>query len=70
MADDPGLKAELERLEQEEREVSARRKKLHERLDTFPNELLAAQERELSTRRRELHAQIDEVRIRIRMTRD
>jgi hypothetical protein len=63
------LEAHLEKLEQEEREVSALRRRLHERLASFPNELLVQQERELSLRRRELHQEIDELRIKIRMGR-
>ncbi len=56
----------LEQLEEEEREVSALRRKLHDRLASFPNEVTAQQEREISLRRRELHAQIDELRVRMR----
>ena len=56
---------ELERLEAEEREVSAQRRRLHERLDAFPSESAQRQERELSTRRKELHQQIDELRVRV-----
>src|SRR5437762_1433310 len=52
--DQADLEAHLETLEQEEREVSALRMKLHERLASFPNELVAQQERELSARRRSL----------------
>lgn len=63
---DDDLEKVLEQLEAEEREVSARRRKLHDRLASFPNEVTAQQERELSQRRRQLHAQIDELRVRIR----
>ena len=54
----------LEELEQEERRVSARRRKLHDRIAIFPDETgeLARQEREISQQRRELHRRIDELR--------
>jgi hypothetical protein len=56
----------LEQLEKEERLVSARRRKLHERIAIFPDTAAAheEEERELSTRRRELHRQIDDLRAR------
>jgi hypothetical protein len=68
-ADQDELEARLEKLEQEEREVSALRRKLHERLASFPNEIVIEQERQLSRRRRELHQEIDELRIKIRIGR-
>ena len=54
----------LEELEQEERRVSARRRKLHDRIAIFPDETgeLARQEREISQQRRALHRRIDELR--------
>ncbi len=52
----------LARLERREREVSALRRKLHDRLDSFPNAVAQRQEREVSTERRELHRRIDELR--------
>ena len=59
------LDAQLEQLEDEERRVSARRRKLHDRMAIFPaSEELAEQERTLSKFRRELHKQIDELRER------
>jgi cell division protein FtsB len=54
--------ARLQRLEAEERELSARRAKLHDRLSIFPNDAAAEQERRLSARRHELHAEIDRLR--------
>lgn len=60
------LEQELARLEVEEREISALRRKLHDRLASFPNEVTEAQEREISKQRRELHAKIDELRARLR----
>ena len=60
------LEALLEQLEAEEREVSALRRRIHDRLASFPNEATQQREREISARRRELHNQIDEVRIRLR----
>lgn len=53
---------ELLTLEREEREVSALRRKLHERLDSFPNEVTQRREREVSKHRRELHGRIDALR--------
>jgi uncharacterized protein (DUF342 family) len=58
-----GLRELLERLEAEEQEVSELRRKVHDRLASFPNETTERQERELSARRRELHAEIDRVRV-------
>jgi len=62
MTDDAQLDAQIEALEAEEREVSARRRKLHDRLASFPNDVTVQQEREVSARRRELHVQIDELK--------
>ena len=56
------LRAKLEELREEEREVSAQRVKLHERLASFANPVAEEQERELSARRRELHDEIDRIR--------
>lgn len=64
-ADDLELRALLERLEREEREISRLRRKLHDRLASFPNPLTQEREREVSQRRRELHAQIDNLRARL-----
>jgi hypothetical protein len=66
MATEPDLDELLLRLEREEREVSARRTTLHERLASFPNPVLEEQERQLSKRRQELHDEIDQVRARLR----
>jgi ABC-type phosphate transport system auxiliary subunit len=52
----------LERLERREREVSAHRARLHDRLQSFPNELTQMQERQLSAERRDLHRRIDLLR--------
>jgi hypothetical protein len=60
------LTALLEQLEGEEREISSLRRKLHDRLASFPNEATMQQEREISAKRRELHAQIDELRVKLR----
>jgi hypothetical protein len=63
-ADANTLRAELEELEAEEREISMIRRKMHERIDRgFPNDLLIAQERKLSRERRELHRRIDLLRV-------
>jgi len=61
------LAVELIRLERDERQVSALRRKMHERLASFPNELSEARERELSLHRRELHARIDLLRDELAM---
>ena len=60
------LEALLEQLETEEKEVSALRRRIHDRLASFPNEVTQQQEKEISKKRRELHAQIDELRVRLR----
>jgi len=61
------LAAELIALEREEREVSELRRKLHERLASFPNPLTVERERELSARRHELHGRIDHLRVELQM---
>jgi len=56
----------LQRLEQEERDLSDRRRKLHDRMALFPNaerkDELETQEEELSRQRSDLHRRIDEAR--------
>jgi hypothetical protein len=55
----------LDELEEEERAVSLRRQRLHDRLALYPeygDGGLDALERELSARRRDLHARIDALR--------
>ena len=59
---------ELEQLELREREVSAVRRKLHNRLDTFPNEITAKREQEVSKERRRLHRRIDVLRAELRVS--
>ena len=61
-ASEQALEDRLVQLEAREREVSALRRKLHDRLASFPNESTAERERELSKERRELHAEIDALR--------
>jgi hypothetical protein len=63
--DEADLRKRLEELEAQEREVSELRTKLHERLASFSNEIVAQQEQELSARRRELHDEIDRIRGRL-----
>lgn len=53
---------ELEQLEYQEREVSALRRQLHNRLDSFPNEVTERRERDVSAKRRLLHRRIDSLR--------
>ena len=60
--DEAELRARLVELQDEERDISAQRVKLHERLASFSNAVAQERERELSTRRRELHAEIDRIR--------
>ena len=58
----------LERLEAEERDISTTRRRLHDRIATFPDTAATAhlelREREISNERRELHRRIDELRVR------
>jgi hypothetical protein len=59
------IDALLKELEEEERVLSASRRRLHDRIALYPDTTdadLEAKERELSQRRRELHAQIDSLR--------
>jgi hypothetical protein len=65
-ASEPELRTRLEKLEAEEREISALRRKLHDRLASFPNEVTEQHEREVSKQRRELHVQIDALRAKLR----
>ena len=60
--DGQDLDALIEQLEGEEREISELRRKLHDRLSSFPNEVTSQQERELSQQRAELQARIDTLR--------
>lgn len=72
--DEQELDAELRRLEEEERQVSQRRRRLHDRMALFPDptgELqLKQQEEELSRERRDIHLRIDELRVRRNLLRD
>jgi hypothetical protein len=52
----------LEQLEAEDRALSTLRRKFHDRLASFPNEVTIEKERELSKRRSELHVRIDTLR--------
>jgi len=60
------LFAELEALELREREVSAHRRRLHARLDAYPNEVTAQAERKVSAERKDLHRRIDSLRAYLR----
>ena len=68
--DDPvkELDALLLQLEQQEQDLSERRRRLHDRMAVFPDPSrqadLQAQEAELSKERRELHRKIDDARVR------
>jgi hypothetical protein len=59
---DEELERALRDLEVEEADVSRLRRKLHDRLASFPNEVTQQQEREVSAKRRALHVRIDELR--------
>ncbi|HZT14954.1 MAG TPA: hypothetical protein VFA19_03325 [Gaiellaceae bacterium] len=59
------LVEELLALEEQERDVSARRRKLHAQIAIFPNPALEARETEISRERRELHRRIDDLRARL-----
>ena len=52
----------IEQLEAEERDLSDLRRKLHDRLASFPNDVTSQQERALSKQRAELQARIDALR--------
>lgn len=56
------LRVELEELERDEQELSAYRRKLHERIDRFPSDAAVSEERQVSDKRREMHRRIDELR--------
>ena len=59
------LVTRLARLERDERLISARRRKLHERIASFPTPEHEEAERELSQQRRDLHRRIDAVQAEI-----
>ena len=60
------LVAELERLERDERGLSALRRKLHDQIDLgFPNESAWERERHVSDKRLELHRRIDSLRAQL-----
>jgi predicted nucleic acid-binding Zn-ribbon protein len=62
------IDVQLERLEEEERDISLRRRRLHDRIAIFPENAAKAElerrEREISKERRELHERIDDLRVR------
>jgi hypothetical protein len=59
------LALELIGLEQEEEEVSAFRRRLHDRLASFDNPTVEEREREVSLQRLELHRRIDVLRAQL-----
>jgi hypothetical protein len=61
-AESQDLDGLIEQLEAEEREISELRRRLHDRLASFPNDVTAKQERALSRQRAELQARIDALR--------
>ena len=59
---------QLEQLVLDEREISLRRRHLHERIDRgFPNESLLEEERRVFRLQRQLHARIDVLRARLEL---
>jgi regulator of replication initiation timing len=66
MPDLDAMLAELDQLEREERDLSTLRRKLHDRLASFPNPLNEARERQMSSQRRQLHRRIDSLRLQLR----
>lgn len=64
-SDTTELHLRLQELERRERELSKLRRRLHDRLDTFPNEAIQARERQVSAGRRALHLEIDTLRGRL-----
>jgi hypothetical protein len=56
------LLAELDQLERQEREISALRRQLHDRLASSSDSLIEAREREVSAERQELHRRVDGLR--------
>jgi hypothetical protein len=55
--------AELERLDRQEKELSAVRRRLHDQMDKgFANEVTSARERQISDERLELHRRIAALR--------
>jgi predicted nucleic acid-binding Zn-ribbon protein len=65
LPDTDALLVELEELKRRERELSELRRKLHDRLDSFPNEVTKKQEQRLSEERRDLHKRIDVLRAQL-----
>ena len=59
------LAIELVQLERRERELSARRRRLHDRLNAFPNEFTERQARAVSAERRATHTRIDELKAQL-----
>ena len=57
--------AEIALLELEEHTISARRRRLHERIAIFPSDAAHQAERELSAYRLELHRRIDTARAKL-----
>jgi predicted nucleic acid-binding Zn-ribbon protein len=68
------LDALIKQLEEEEHDLSLRRKKLHDRMALFPDDKieldLTLREADLSQQRRDLHRRIDELRAQRNLLRD
>lgn len=59
------LIAQIATLELEEQQVSARRRKLHDRIAIFPGEALERAERQLSDYRRDLYRRIEAAHVEL-----
>ena len=57
------LAMEFAQLERRELEISALRRKLHDRLNSFSNEVTQRREREVSAERQAIHHRIDELKV-------
>jgi hypothetical protein len=64
-ADTAALHLQLAELERREQEISKLRRRLHDRLDSFPNDALRQRERLVSAERQALLREIDALRERL-----
>jgi len=73
MAADPNhpdlgaMRSELATLLDQEREMSARRARLHAQLDQFPSPLVKAEAQRLSMARRDIQLRIDQIRVELNL---
>jgi hypothetical protein len=64
-SDTAALHLHLQELEKREKEISKLRRQIHDRLDSFPTEALAAREKQVSAERKALHREIDALRVQL-----